>query len=429
MTNRIVIGLQWGDEGKGKIVDWLAANADIIVRFQGGQNAGHTIVSEGETYKLSLLPSGILHAGKVAVLGSGTVVDPKGLLGEIANVRNRGIRVDSSNLMVAENASLVLPLHKQLDVLREERSGGGSIGTTGKGIGPAYEDKIGRRAVRAGDLVDPQGLRPAVDRLVDHHNILRRGMGVEKLNAEDVVSELEMLTGELQPFVGQVWKFLRQAIHEGKSILFEGAQGTFLDIEHGTYPYVTSSATIAGGAVCGSGVGPLDIGSVLGVCKAYQTRVGNGPFPTEQCNAIGERLARKGREFGTVTGRLRRCGWFDAVMVRHACALSSVDCVAVTKLDVLDGFDELKICTHYTLGNRRLDYLPAQSRLQSIVEPQYLTLPGWKRPTAGIRRKADLPREARTYVDSIERLIETPVAALSTSPERNDTLSYADGPL
>ncbi len=425
----IVVGLQWGDEGKGKVVDWLAESADIVVRFQGGQNAGHTIVVGDETFTLSLLPSGILRHGTVAVLGSGVVIDPESLIHEIRHLRDRGFRVDNTNFMIAENASLVLGAHKHLDIFREGPSDSKSeIGTTLMGIGPAYEDKVGRRAVRVCDMANPDRLDTVVKGLVRHHNKIRQGYNGLDIQAKSVHGDLLDYAPHLLPFVRPVWKFLRESLHQNKTVLFEGAQGTFLDVEHGTYPYVTSSSTVSGSALCGSGVGPKDIESVVGVCKAYQTRVGNGPFPTEQLNSTGGKLRRVGVEIGTITSRPRRCGWLDAVMVRQACAISGVEGVVITKLDVLDGFDELKVCSGYRLMGQYLDHLPSCTDAQSKVVPLYETFPGWTQPTAGVRKKSNLPKEARAYIDRIEELIECPVTLLSTSPERNDIIRYSDGP-
>ncbi|GAA0526553.1 adenylosuccinate synthase [Rhizomicrobium palustre] len=424
MANVAVIGAQWGDEGKGKIVDWLSARADVVVRFQGGHNAGHTLVIDGVTYKLSLLPSGVVRKGKQAVIGNGVVVDPWALTAEIEKLKGQGVEITPDNLIVAENAALILPLHRELDAARE--AGADAIGTTKRGIGPAYEDKVGRRAIRAVDLKDFSTLPAKVARLLSHHNALRRGVGAEEISADTVLAQLTEIAPKVLGFIGPVWKVLDDARKASKRILFEGAQAVLLDVDHGTYPFVTSSNTVAGQAAAGSGIGPRQIGYVLGIVKAYTTRVGEGPFPSEQKNDVGERLGTRGAEFGTVTGRKRRCGWFDAVLVRQTCVTGGVDGIALTKLDVLDGFDEIKVCVGYTLHGKPLDYLPADAVEQAAIEPVYETIPGWSESTKGARSWAELPANAIKYVRRIEELIDAPVALLSTSPEREDTILVHD---
>ena len=422
MANVVVVGSQWGDEGKGKIVDWLSERADIVVRFQGGHNAGHTLVVDGTTYKLSLLPSGVVRKGKLSVIGNGVVVDPWALAEEIAKIEALGIAISRDNLRIAENATLILPLHHELDSLREARAGHGRIGTTKRGIGPAYEDKVGRRAIRLMDLADLQMLNGKIERLLAHHNALRRGLGMEELHCRALYDELAAVAPKVLPYMDSVWSLLDGKRREGKRILFEGAQGALLDIDHGTYPYVTSSNTVASQAATGSGLGPSAIDYVLGICKAYTTRVGAGPFPTEQQNEIGDRIGERGREFGTVTGRKRRCGWFDAVLVRQTVRTSGIDGIALTKLDILDGFDEVRLCVRYRLDGREIDYLPASEHAQSRVEPIYEIAEGWHEGTARARSWAQLPAQAIKYVRRIEELVGCPVALLSTSPEREDTI-------
>jgi adenylosuccinate synthase len=421
MANVVVVGSQWGDEGKGKIVDWLSEQADIVVRFQGGHNAGHTLVIGNATYKLSLLPSGVVR-NKLSVIGNGVVLDPKALVDEIGRLKEQGVTVTPESLRIAENVTLILPLHQELDVAREKASGKGAIGTTGRGIGPAYEDKVGRRAIRLMDLADLQMLNGKIDRLLAHHNALRRGLGMQEIAPQAVYDHLAEIAPKVLPFMDSVWSLLDEKRREGKRILFEGAQGALLDIDHGTYPYVTSSNTVAAQAATGSGLGPNAIGYVLGITKAYTTRVGSGPFPTEQLNEIGKTLGTKGREFGVVTGRPRRCGWFDAVLVRQTVRTSGIQGIALTKLDILDGFDEIKICTGYKLDGRLIDYLPAGEHAQARVEPVYETAEGWEGITAKARSWAELPAQAIKYVRRIEELIGCPVALLSTSPEREDTI-------
>ena len=424
MSNVTVIGAQWGDEGKGKIIDWLSNRAEIVVRFQGGNNAGHTIVVGDKTYKLSLLPSGVVQ-GKRSIIGNGVVVDPWSLLEEIAKVGAAGLSVTPELLVLAENACLVLPLHRELDAMREDAAAQ-KIGTTKRGIGPTYEDKVGRRALRAIDLKDPISLPGKIEKLLAHHNVLRRGFGHPEVDAVGLLKSLTELAPKIVPFIGSSWRELHAAKLAGKRVLFEGAQAVLLDIDHGTYPFVTSSNTVAGQAAAGSGVSPRDIGTVLGIVKSYTTRVGEGPFPTELKDAIGEKLGQRGHEFGTVTGRKRRCGWFDAVLVRQTCATSGVSGIALTKLDVLDGFKTLKICIGYDLDGKRLDYLPTAADAQARCRPIYEEMEGWSETTAGARSWAQLPGAAIKYVRRIEELIQCPVALLSTSPERDDTILVTD---
>jgi adenylosuccinate synthase len=423
MANVVVVGSQWGDEGKGKIVDWLSEQADVVVRFQGGHNAGHTLVIGNQTYKLSLLPSGVVREGKLSVIGNGVVVDLQALVNEIAKLKGQGVTVTPESLRIAENATLILPLHQELDVAREKASGKNAIGTTGRGIGPAYEDKVGRRAIRLMDLAELDQLNGKIGRLLAHHNALRRGLGMSEVAPQALYDHLAGLAPQVLPFMDSVWSLLDAKRREGKRILFEGAQGALLDIDHGTYPYVTSSNTVAGQAATGSGMGPGAIDYVLGICKAYTTRVGNGPFPTDQMhNDIGKTLGERGREFGVVTGRPRRCGWFDAVLVRQTVQTSGIDGLALTKLDILDGFPEIQVCVGYRLDGQRIDYLPAGERAQARVEPIYETIEGWQEQTAKARSWADLPAQAIKYVRRIEELVGCPVALLSTSPEREDTI-------
>ena len=426
MANVAVVGSQWGDEGKGKIVDWLSERADIVVRFQGGHNAGHTLVVEGVTYKLSLLPSGVVRQGKLSVIGNGVVVDPWALAKEIGTLRAAGISISRENLRIADNATLILPFHRELDGLREASAGDNAIGTTKRGIGPAYEDKVGRRAIRVMDLMNLKTLRTKIDRALTHHNALRRGLGVEEISGDALFTEISVIAPEVLPYMDRVWQLLDQHRREGKRILFEGAQGTMLDIDHGTYPFVTSSNTVAAQAATGSGLGPRSVTHVLGITKAYTTRVGQGPFPTEQLNEVGKLLGERGHEFGVVTGRPRRCGWFDAVLVRQAIKVSGIDGIALTKLDVLDGLDELKICVGYRLDGREIDYLPAAQGAQARVEPIYEVLEGWKASTEGARSWGVLPAQAIKYVKRLEELIEAPVTMLSTSPKREDTILVHD---
>ncbi len=426
MANVVVVGAQWGDEGKGKIVDWLSERADVIARFQGGHNAGHTLVIDGKVYKLSLLPSGIVRGGKLSVIGNGVVLDPWHLVTEIEKLRGQGVEISPDNLMIAENAPLILPIHGELDRAREGQTGVAKIGTTGRGIGPAYEDKVGRRAIRVADLADETTLETRVDRLMGHHDALRRGLGIAPIDRAALLATLREIAPQVLPYAKPVWKVLNEARRAGKRILFEGAQGALLDIDFGTYPFVTSSNVIAGQAATGVGLGPGAIDFVLGIVKAYTTRVGEGPFPAELTDADGERLGTRGHEFGTVTGRKRRCGWFDAVLVRQTCATSGMSGIALTKLDVLDGFETLKICVGYDLDGTRLDYLPTAADSQARCRPIYEELEGWQDNTAGARSWADLPGAAIKYVRRIEELIQCPVALLSTSPERDDTILVTD---
>src|SRR5579862_1218379 len=426
MANVAVIGAQWGDEGKGKIVDWLSARADVVVRFQGGHNAGHTLVIDGVTYKLSLLPSGVVRPGKLAVIGNGVVVDPWALLAEIERLRGQGVSVTPDNLVVAENAALILPLHRELDETRESSNSLQALGTTKRGIGPAYEDKVGRRALRAIDLKDPASLPGKIERLLAHHNVLRKGFGAAEADAGALLKSLNEIAPKIAPFLGSSWRELDQARKAGRRVLFEGAQAVLLDIDHGTYPFVTSSNTVAGQAAAGAGVSPRAIGTVLGIVKSYTTRVGEGPFPTELKDAVGEKLGERGHEFGTVTGRKRRCGWFDAVLVRQTVITGGVDGIALTKLDVLDGMEEIKICTAYDLDGSATDHLPADCRAQVRVAPVYETLEGWSESTRGARSWADLPATAIKYIRRVEELIGAPVSLLSTSPEREDTILVRD---
>jgi adenylosuccinate synthase len=421
-----VVGAQWGDEGKGKLVDWLSERADVVVRFQGGHNAGHTLVIDGVTYKLSLLPSGIVRPGKLSVIGNGVVIDPWALAAEIDKLSSQGVEISRDNLRIAGNATLILPLHRELDQIREAAAGSARIGTTGRGIGPAYEDKVGRRAIRVNDLADLATIGAKIERLLSHHNALRRGLGQDEVRAADLVAQLAEIAPRILPYSDAVWSLLDDMKREGKRILFEGAQGILLDIDHGTYPYVTSSNTVAGQAAGGSGLGPSSIGYVLGIAKAYTTRVGAGPFPTEQDNDVGEYIGQRGREFGTVTGRKRRCGWFDAVLVRQAIKTSGIHGIALTKLDVLDGLDEIKVSVGYELDGKKIDRLPAAEEAQKRVVPVYETFEGWKDTTAGARSWAQLPAQAIKYVKYLEELIECPVALLSTSPERDDTILMKD---
>ncbi len=426
MANVVVVGAQWGDEGKGKIVDWLSERADVICRFQGGHNAGHTLVIGEEVYKLHALPSGVVRGGKLSVIGNGVVLDPWHLIEEIETVRAQGVEITPETLMIAENTPLILPLHGELDRARESQNAVAKIGTTGRGIGPAYEDKVGRRVVRVADLADDATLEKRVDRLLVHHDALRRGLGLEPVDRDALLEKLRSVAPKVLEYAAPVWKVLNERKRGGERILFEGAQGALLDIDFGTYPFVTSSNVIAGQAATGTGIGPGSIDFVLGIVKAYTTRVGEGPFPTELLDADGQRLGERGHEFGTTTGRKRRCGWFDAVLVRQTCATSGVSGIALTKLDVLDGFETLKICVGYDLDGQRLDYLPTAADQQARVTPIYEEMPGWSASTAGARSWADLPGEAIKYVRRIEELIQCPVALLSTSPEREDTILVTD---
>ncbi|MBU6374041.1 MAG: adenylosuccinate synthase [Alphaproteobacteria bacterium] len=425
MSSVVVIGAQWGDEGKGKIVDWLCHRADVVVRFQGGHNAGHTLVVGGVTYKLSLLPSGVVQ-GKLSIIGNGVVVDPQALLDEMARVGAQGVTITPQSLVLADNACLILPLHRDLDAARERQAGDAKIGTTGRGIGPAYEDKVGRRAIRVADLADPDALDQKIPRLLAHHDALRRGLDLPPVDPAALKAELLALAPKLLPFAQPVWRVMEDVRKSGRRILFEGAQGALLDVDHGTYPFVTSSNTVSGQAAAGAGVGPGALRYVLGIVKAYTTRVGSGPFPTELFDDAGKRLGERGHEFGTVTGRARRCGWFDAVLVRQTLATGGVSGIALTKLDVLDGFDTLKICVGYRIGDRAFDHLPSGMREQAAVEPVYEYFDGWSESTKGARSWKDLPDRAVKYVRRIEELIGVPVALLSTSPERDDVILMRD---
>jgi len=427
MANVVVVGAQWGDEGKGKIVDWLSERADVIARFQGGHNAGHTLVIDGAVYKLNALPSGVVRGGKLSVIGNGVVLDPWHLVEEIDSIRAQGVEISPQTLMIAENTPLILPIHGELDRAREEAASKGTkIGTTGRGIGPAYEDKVGRRSVRVADLADPATLEARVDRALQHHDPLRKGLGIAPVDRDALLASLREIAPQILAFAAPVWKVLNEKRRAGKRILFEGAQGALLDIDFGTYPFVTSSNVIAGQAATGVGIGPGAINYVLGIVKAYTTRVGEGPFPAELDDSDGQRLGERGHEFGTVTGRKRRCGWFDAVLVRQTCATSGVNGIALTKLDVLDGFETLKICVGYELDGKRVDYLPTAADHQARCRPVYEELPGWSDSTEGARSWADLPANAIKYVRRVEELIECPVALLSTSPEREDTILVTD---
>ncbi len=425
MANIVVIGSQWGDEGKGKIVDWLSSRADVVVRFQGGHNAGHTLVIDDNIYKLSLLPSGLVRQ-KLSIIGNGVVIDPHHFVAELENLTSKGVNISPKNLVIAENATLILSLHQELDAIREGANSGLKIGTTKRGIGPAYEDKVGRRAIRLMDLAEADSLKTKIERLLSHHNALRRGMGIEEVRAEKILEELNKVSDKILPFMGQVWRLLDEKQNEGKHILFEGAQGALLDNDHGTYPFVTSSNTVSGQAATGSAIGPGAINYVLGITKAYSTRVGEGPFPTEQNNEIGQFLGEKGNEFGVVTGRKRRCGWFDAVLVRQMVKIAAINGIALTKLDVLDGLEEIKICVAYELDGEKIDYLPASMSAQQRIKPIYEIFPGWSEISAKARSWEQLPANAIKYIRYIEKLIEAPIAILSTSPERQDTILITD---
>jgi len=426
MGNVVVVGAQWGDEGKGKIVDWLSERADVVVRFQGGHNAGHTLLVGNTEYKLSLLPSGVVRPDKLSIIGNGVVVDPWALVAEIETMREKGLDISPRNLRLADNAALILPSHGALDRAREDRRGDQKIGTTGRGIGPAYEDKVGRRAIRVSDLADPNALEWRVDDVLLHHNALLRGLGEPEVDRTELIAALREIAPRILPYASPVWRLLDEARARGRRILFEGAQGAMLDVDHGTYPFVTSSNTLAGQAAAGSGIAPGAVGYVLGITKAYTTRVGSGPFPTELTDAIGAKLGERGREFGVVTGRKRRCGWFDAVAVRQAVKTGGIDGIALTKLDVLDGFDEVKFCTAYRCGGETYDYVPAGMTTQAALEPVYETAEGWHESTRSARSWADLPATAIKYIVRLEELIGAPVALLSTSPERADTVLVRD---
>lgn len=427
MTNNVsVVGSQWGDEGKGKIVDWLSSRADVVVRFQGGHNAGHTLVIDGTEYKLHLLPSGIVREGKLSIIGNGVVVDPQALLNEISGIKKQGVEITPDNLLLADNANMILPVHQVMDQAMESARGKSSIGTTGRGIGPAYEDKVARRGIRVCDLAYTDVLKEKIESMLFHHNALIRGFGGDELNPAEIYDGLMSIADQILPYAGPAWKRLDEAKEKGEKVLFEGAQGHMLDVDHGTYPFVTSSNTVAGQGAAGAGVSPKMIGYVLGITKAYTTRVGAGPFPTEQLNEDGETLGRRGHEFGTTTGRKRRCGWFDAALVRQAIKTGGIDGIALTKLDVLDGFDTLKICVGYDIDGEKMDHLPSAATAQANAQPIYETMDGWHESTQGARSWAELPAQAIKYVRRVEELIESPVSLLSTSPEREDTILVND---
>ena len=426
MKNVVVVGSQWGDEGKGKIVDWLSSEADVVVRFQGGHNAGHTLVIDGVTYKLRLLPSGIVRKNKISIIGNGVVVDPWALLDEIKEIKSKGIKVDESNLILSESANLILPFHKEMDEIREDSAGKAKIGTTRRGIGPAYEDKIGRRSIRVMDLVSENNLDHRLETVLTHHNAIRKGLGKEIFKKDQLKKDLLKIAPEILKFSQPVWKKIDEFKSKGKKILFEGAQGVLLDVDHGTYPFVTSSNTVASSAATGSGCGPNSINYVLGITKAYTTRVGEGPFPTELKNEIGNLLGSRGKEFGTVTSRKRRCGWFDGVLVRQTIKISGINGIALTKLDVLDELDERKICVKYEINGKEIDYLPAAVEDQLKVKAIYKTFKGWKESTKGTRNMKDLPENAKRYIHAIEDFIEAKVSSISTSPEREDTILLED---
>ena len=426
MKNVAVVGSQWGDEGKGKIVDWLSSEADVVVRFQGGHNAGHTLVIDGVTYKLRLLPSGIVRKNKISIIGNGVVVDPWALLDEIKETKSKGIEISEENLILSESANLILPFHKEMDEIREDAAGKAKIGTTRRGIGPAYEDKVGRRSIRVMDLISEKNLDHRLETVLMHHNAIRKGLGKELFEKNKLKKELLEIAPQILKFSKPVWKKIDEFKNEGKKILFEGAQGILLDVDHGTYPFVTSSNTVASSAATGSGCGPNTIGYVLGITKAYTTRVGEGPFPTELKNETGEHLGKVGKEFGTVTSRKRRCGWFDGVLVRQTIKVSGINGIALTKLDVLDELEEIKMCVAYELDGKKVDYLPAAVDDQLKVKPIYKSFKGWKSSTKGIKNFEKLPENAKIYIKELEKFIETKVSSISTSPERNDTILIED---
>ena len=426
MKNVVVVGSQWGDEGKGKIVDWLSSEADVVVRFQGGHNAGHTLVIDGVTYKLRLLPSGIVRKNKISIIGNGVVVDPWALLDEIKEIKSKGVEISEENLILSESANLILPFHKEMDEIREDAAGKAKIGTTRRGIGPAYEDKVGRRSIRVMDLISEKNLDHRLETVLMHHNAIRKGLGKELFEKNKLKKELLEIAPQILKFSKPVWKKIDEFKNEGKKILFEGAQGILLDVDHGTYPFVTSSNTVASSAATGSGCGPNTIGYVLGITKAYTTRVGEGPFPTELKNETGEHLGKIGKEFGTVTSRKRRCGWFDGVLVRQTIKVSGINGIALTKLDVLDELDEIKMCVAYELDGKKVDYLPAAVDDQLKVKPIYKSFKGWKSSTKGIKNFEKLPENAKIYIKELEKFIETKVSSISTSPERNDTILIED---
>ena len=426
MKNVVVVGSQWGDEGKGKIVDWLSSEADVVIRFQGGHNAGHTLVIDGITYKLRLLPSGIVRKNKISIIGNGVVVDPWALLEEIQEIKSKGIEITEKNLILSEAANLILPFHREMDEIREDTAGKAKIGTTRRGIGPAYEDKVGRRSIRVMDLVSEENLNHRLETVLIHHNAIRKGLGKELFEKDKLKKELMKIAPEILKYSQPVWKKIDEFKKKGKKILFEGAQGILLDVDHGTYPFVTSSNTVASSAATGTGCGPNSINYVLGITKAYTTRVGEGPFPTELTDKIGEELGQRGKEFGTVTSRKRRCGWFDGVLVRQTIKISGIDGIALTKLDVLDELDEIKICIAYELNGKKIDYLPAAVDDQLKVKPIYKTFKGWKTSTKGVKKINDLPENAKNYIKELEKFIETKISSISTSPERNDTILVED---
>ena len=426
MKNVVVVGSQWGDEGKGKIVDWLSSEADVVIRFQGGHNAGHTLVIDGITYKLRLLPSGIVRKNKISIIGNGVVVDPWALLEEIKEIKSKGVEISEKNLILSEAANLILPFHREMDEIREDTAGKAKIGTTRRGIGPAYEDKVGRRSIRVMDLISEENLNHRLETVLMHHNAIRKGLGKEIFQKDQLKKELLKIAPEILKYSQPVWKKIDEFKQQKKKILFEGAQGILLDVDHGTYPFVTSSNTVAASAATGSGCGPNSINYVLGITKAYTTRVGEGPFPTELTDSIGEQLGQKGKEFGTVTSRKRRCGWFDGVLVRQTIKISGIDGIALTKLDVLDELDEIKICVAYQLDGKKIDYLPAAVDDQLKVTPIYKTFKGWKSSTKGIKNFNDLPINAKNYVSELGKFIETKISSISTSPERNDTILIED---
>ena len=426
MKNVVVVGSQWGDEGKGKIVDWLSSEADVVIRFQGGHNAGHTLVIDGITYKLRLLPSGIVRKHKISVIGNGVVIDPWALIEEMDEIKSKGVTVDVNNLIISEAATLILPFHRELDEIREDLAGISKIGTTRRGIGPAYEDKVGRRSIRVMDLASEDNLDKRLDNALIHHNAIRKGLGKDNFEKESLKKELLKIAPKLLKFSQPVWKKIGEFKNKNKKILFEGAQGILLDVDHGTYPFVTSSNTVASSAATGSGCGPNSINYILGITKAYTTRVGEGPFPTELTNEIGEILGTKGKEFGTVTSRKRRCGWFDAVLVKQTIKISGIDGIALTKLDVLDDLNEIKVCVAYELNGKNIDYLPASIDEQINVKPVYKTYKGWKSSTEGIKNFEELPENAKIYISDLEKLIEAKISSVSTSPERNDTILVED---
>jgi len=426
MKNVVVVGSQWGDEGKGKIVDWLSSEADVVVRFQGGHNAGHTLVIDGVTYKLRLLPSGIVRKNKISIIGNGVVVDPWAFIDEIHEIKSKGISVDENNLIISESATLILPFHIEMDEIREDAAGNSKIGTTRRGIGPAYEDKVGRRSIRVIDLISEENLDKRLDNVLIHHNAIRRGLGKKVFEKENLKKELLKIAPKILRFSQPVWKKIEKFKKENKKILFEGAQGILLDVDHGTYPFVTSSNTVASSAATGSGCGLNSINYVLGITKAYTTRVGEGPFPTELKDEIGNHLGEKGNEFGTVTSRKRRCGWFDGVLVRQTIKISGIDGIALTKLDVLDELDEINLCVAYELNGKKIDYFPAAVEDQLNVKPVYKKFEGWKSKTQGIKRFDDLPEKAKIYVKAIEEFVETKISSISTSPERKDTILIQD---